>query len=1013
LSQASGYAACQDSEGFMWLGTQDGLNLFDGYRFTTFRHTTDSLHSISDNLINDVSLDKQGTLWVGTQHGISIKKKGEKHFEPLLWTKGWKVNYTFEAQDGYLWILTFTHGLFRFSPDLKERRQWFAEGEWREKLIDIAESPTGDLWIAARNGFLHWNPQRQDFQTFTIPQLLLNSKSDMTIRRIGMDNDGRLWVGGLDNGLFIVDFGSKNPQPDTIKKPNWTVKHYKNGLNQTNYPLAGNDITEIYRTSWGDMWIGTKSGLSIWRYALNRFDNYDHRDDDPLSISRNYIISVFEDRQKLMWVGVSGGGFCKYDPTRLRFSWLRRFANKENPKTDNMVYNIHETADRSLYFATQTDGLIRFQNDKYTAFKNDPLKPQSLLNNTCFGIANDENGKLWIATYGGLSSFDLKTEKFRAFTPSKDDSTSRLLSIHKLRNRSELLVGGTNGIFCFDLKTEKWLKNKTPQLTPATVARRIFEDSEGQIWLGTEGKGLVLYNIDSQTFTSFQMPTSPSCRAVIESANKQQLWVGTQGGLVLFDKKEKKAVKTWTTQEGLPNDVIYSLLLAKDNNLWIATNNGLTRMNTATGQMRTFTTQDGLQSNEFNTNSAFQSPHDGRLYFGGINGISTFFSEQLKPNAYKPPVKITNFQVFNRDFPFEECKTLELTNKQNFFTFHFVALNYSLTEKNEYAYQLVGIDKEWVNCGTQHSANYTNINAGDYTFRVKAANNDGLWSTNIAEIRLHIEPPYWQKVWFKLLLITAITSIVFLIYNNREKQAKLRETLLRRELELTQKEAESQQKEANFRQKLGQVEMAALRSQMNPHFIFNVLNSINDYMLNHDAQSASQYLTDFSKLIRLVLENSRSEKVTLSNELAALELYLKFEQLRFEDKLRFVIELDEHIDTQFTKIPPLLIQPYVENAIWHGLMHRPKGGKVTLRLKEVDENLLHIEIEDDGIGRAAAAELKSKSAMRKKSFGMTITSERIQLVNEIFKTNTQVSIQDLVNTEGEACGTKVIIEIPC
>jgi ligand-binding sensor domain-containing protein len=1013
LSQASGYAACQDSEGFMWLGTQDGLNLFDGYHFTTFRHTADSLHSISDNLINDVSLDKQGTLWVGTQHGISIKKKGGKYFEPLLWTKGWKVNYTYEAQDGYLWVLTFTHGLFRFSPDLKERRQWFAEGDWREKLIDIAESPTGDLWIAARNGFLHWSPQRQDFQTFTIPQLLFNGKSDMTIRRIGLDNDGSLWVGGLDNGLFIVDFKSKNPQFDTTKTPNWSVKQVKNSLNPINAPIAGNDITEIYRTSWGDMWIGTKSGLSIWRHALNRFDNYDHRDDDPLSISRNYIISVFEDRQKLMWVGVSGGGFCKYDPTRLRFSWLRRFANKENPKADNMVYNILETADKTLYFTTQTDGLIRFQNDRYKAFKNDPLKPESLLNNTCFGIANDGNGKLWIATYGGLSSFDVKTEKFWAFTPSKDDSTSRLLSIHKLKNRTELLVSGTNGVFRFDLKTEKWLKNKTPQPAPATIARRIFEDSEGQIWLGTEGKGLVLYDVDNQIFTSFQMPTSPSCRAIIESTDKQQLWVGTQGGLVLFDKKEKKVVKTWTTQEGLPNNVVYSLLLAKDGNLWIATNNGLTRMNTTDGQMRTFTTQDGLQSNEFNTNAAFQSPYDGRLYFGGINGISTFFSEQLIPNAYKPPVKITNFQVFNRDFPFEEGKTLELTNKQNFFTFHFVALNYSLTEKNEYAYQLVGVDNEWVNCGTQHSANYTNISAGDYTFRVKAANNDGLWSNKIAEIHLHIEPPYWQKFWFKLLLVTAISSIVFLIYLSREKQAKLRETLLRRELELTQKEAESQQKEANFRQKLGEVEMAALRSQMNPHFIFNVLNSINDYMLNHDAQSASQYLTDFSKLIRLVLENSRSEKVTLSNELAALELYMKFEQLRFEDKLRYAIEIDANIDTQFTKIPPLLIQPYIENAIWHGLMHRPKGGKVTLRLKEVDENLLHIEIEDDGIGRTAAAELKSKSAMRKKSFGMTITSERIQLVNEIFKTNTQVSIQDLINTEGEACGTKVVIEIPC
>lgn len=1011
LSQASGYAACQDSEGFMWLGTQDGINLFDGYRFTPFRHTADSLHSIPDNVINDIINDRQGNLWVGTQAGIAVKKKGQKHFEPLPWSQGWKINYIYQDQKNYIWILTFTHGLFRISPDGKERRQWFAEGEWREKLIDIAESPTGDLWIAARNGFFHWNPQLNDLQPFTINQILQNGKNDMTVRRIGMDANGRLWVGGLDNGLFIVDFKSKTPFKDSTITP--YIIHLKNNLTKAQQPLAGNDITEVYRTSTGDMWIGTKSGITVWRHDLDRFDSYDHRDDDPLSITRNYIISVYEDRQKLIWVGVSGGGFCKYDPTRLRFSWLRRFANKENPKADNMTYNIHETADKTIYFTTQTDGLIRLKGDKYTVFKNDPLNPQSLLNNTCFGIADDGNGKLWIATYGGLSSFDVKTEKFRAFTASKDAPTSRLLSIHKLKNRPELLVSGTLGIYRFDLKTEKWLNDKIPQPLPSTVARRIFEDSEGQIWLATEGKGLVLYDMDNEQFTPFKMPASQTCRAIIESSDKKMLWVGTQSGLILFDKKDKKVVKIWTTAEGLPNNVIYSLLLAQDNNLWIATNNGLTRMNIADGKMQTFTAQDGLQSNEFNTNAAFQSPYDGRLYFGGINGITAFYSEKLQPNAYLPPVHITGFKVFDRDFPFQPDKTLKLTYEQNFFTFDFAALNYSLSEKNQYEFQLVGIDKDWVKCGTRHFANYTNIGYGSYTFRVKATNNDGLPSDKIAEINIDIAPPFWATTWFRLLLISIITGIIAWIYHNRTRQIKLRETLLRRDLELTQIESEIKQKEATFRQKLAETEMTALRSQMNPHFIFNVLNSINDYMLNHNTTEASQYLTDFSKLIRLVLENSRSEKVTLANELAALELYMKFEQLRFEHKLRYTIELDPHIDTQFTKIPPLLIQPYVENAIWHGLMHRPTGGNVSIRIKEIQDNLLHIEIEDDGIGRAAAAELKSKSAMRKKSFGMTITSERIQLVNEIFKTNTQVSIQDLVNTEGGACGTKVVIEIPC
>jgi sensor histidine kinase YesM len=227
------------------------------------------------------------------------------------------------------------------------------------------------------------------------------------------------------------------------------------------------------------------------------------------------------------------------------------------------------------------------------------------------------------------------------------------------------------------------------------------------------------------------------------------------------------------------------------------------------------------------------------------------------------------------------------------------------------------------------------------------------------------------------------------------------------------KNQEIEEEKQRIQSKLAEAEIAALRSQMNPHFIFNSLSSINNFMLDNNSEQASFYLTKFARLIRLVLENSRTEKVLLANELYALELYLEMEGLRFKEKLKYVIQIDPSVSPDFLEIPPLLLQPYVENAIWHGLMHKKQGGTVTIAINQLEENLLHISISDDGIGRERAEELKSRSAMRQKSFGMQITSERLNAINTIFKTQTCITVEDLTDTEGAACGTKVNLTIPC
>ncbi len=275
-----------------------------------------------------------------------------------------------------------------------------------------------------------------------------------------------------------------------------------------------------------------------------------------------------------------------------------------------------------------------------------------------------------------------------------------------------------------------------------------------------------------------------------------------------------------------------------------------------------------------------------------------------------------------------------------------------------------------------------------------------------------IVPVYYETAWFRVLVVVLIGGGLYGIYRSRVSFKMVKAELRLEEATRQQKEARYNEEVAAYQLKLSETEMVALRSQMNPHFIFNCLNSIKLYTLQHEGDKASDYLTKFSRLIRLVLENSRSELVALQSELEALQLYIELEAMRFKQKLQFAIQVAPSIDQRYLCIPPLLLQPYVENAIWHGLMHKPEGGTVTVVVEQPQDNLLHIEIIDDGIGRERAAELKSKSAGRHKSFGMQVTADRIRMINQLYNIHTQTQVVDLVDSFGEPCGTKVMLDIP-
>jgi LytS/YehU family sensor histidine kinase len=399
--------------------------------------------------------------------------------------------------------------------------------------------------------------------------------------------------------------------------------------------------------------------------------------------------------------------------------------------------------------------------------------------------------------------------------------------------------------------------------------------------------------------------------------------------------------------------------------------------------------------------------NQGELLISGITNLYQLPITSLYQRELIAPLNLTNIIVSGKELAeinnVNTLDTLVLNYNQNQLSFEFAALSFLPHEANTYACMLQGLDTSWQQLGSNNSITYANLNHGKYVFKVKTANRYDIWSEE-KKLYIEIKPAFWQTVWFKTLIALIIASTIYWLFRNHLYRLNLKNQLEKEKLV-------QQKREAEFQKKLGDLTLSALRSQINPHFIFNCLNSIKLYTTQHDVDAATEYLTKFSKLIRQVLNNCKNERILLSEELEVLQLYIEMEAMRFKDKLQYSIIVEDYVEADYIEVPPLLLQPYVENAIWHGLMNKEEGGHLNIAIKMENNNTLIISIKDDGIGRAKAAELKSQSHQQHKSFGMSITSERLALIKELYNTETTITISDLTDGKNIPAGTLVIIQI--
>ncbi|HEY4653698.1 MAG TPA: two-component regulator propeller domain-containing protein [Cyclobacteriaceae bacterium] len=996
LSQGSVYCVLQDRKGFLWFGTQDGLNKYDGYEFTVYRHNKYDTSSLSDNCINAIHEDRSGNLWIGTlSGGLNRLDRLTNEFTSYQALENNSASLSsntisciFQDRSGKIWVgtddgLNLMEGenFVRFYHDPVKPSSISGNS-----ITCIYEDSQANLWVGTTSGLNRYDPGTQTFRRYALHQNGDHGKHSH-ISSIYEDERGNLFVGTHGEGLFLRTSSADLNAPPDIRQVRFAG-------------IEINEVSSVLSDPEGNIWIGfQEEGLVCWN---PRTDARVHIRANPVqssSLSNDRVSALFFDKFGNLWVGTLNG-INKLNLSNRKFN---AYQNRPGIQGDirNSIFAIAKDEEGNIWTGTRGGLFVLTKKQEVKEYRHRPGTSARRVD-AIRSIYSERSGRLWIGTEKGtLETVNTVTGTFRAMAI---DPRWRENPVYEIRqDASDMLWLGTlEGLYSVDpasgrIRHYDW-QNTIQAGTRRREIRSIEIDHAGNLWIGTRGAGLLYFDRNKEAFVSylnnpsdsFSISSNVIASIYIDKA-MNRIWIGTASGFNKFIPEEKKFY-SYTERDGLPNDVVYGVLPDDDGFLWLSTNNGIVKFDPESETFRTYDASDGLQGSEFNAGAYYKS-RDGELFFGGINGYNSFYPREVTDNAQLPEIVLTGFKVFNEDINLptspEYTDSINLTYKDDVFSLEFSALHLTAPEKNRYAYMLEGFDQDWV-FTQRRFATYTNLDPGRYTFRVRATNNDGIWNEAGLSVIIFIKPPFWQTWWFYVMATLMAGSLIGAVYRFRVGQIRREEKL-----------------KTEFNKKLAEVEMTALRAQMNPHFLFNCLNSINRFIVRSDAETASNYLTKFSRLIRLILQNSKAPTITLKSELEALRLYIEMEEMRFESRFDYTIKVDERVESEFVEVPPLLLQPYVENAIWHGLMHKESRGRLTVEITR-DDGWLRCVVEDNGIGRQKAQQLKSKSATRDKSMGMKITTDRLNL----YQKQTKVQVIDLMDSNGNPAGTRVVLGFP-
>ena len=995
----------QDKDGFIWISTVNGLTRFDGRNCRNFTRQAGNPRSLSHRVVRSVHTAKNGVLWVGTQLGLNRYDPATQTFQRFLFDKwGNKDSRHFrtitETPDGQLWCGTKA-GVVQFDPATEKANlihiptdsaSQSGANNIRALLVD---GPT--LWVGTQAGLYAYTWRTKQFRAFRHQPK--NSRS--------LPND---YVGALARNTRTGEL--------IIGTQGGTVALLASGANEFRLlPLraATQTVASLLYTTTGDLWVGYGTGgLHHYNPATNSFTTYVSDEANPRSLGCNCIKGLYEDRNGIVWIVTDDVGINWFNPTVEKFHLVYdeigyKPATSQGLDADELSVDEND----NLWVATR-EGLLQIAANRqiHQLYRHNPANPNSLGRDLLYSVLADKQGFVWAGGEGGLSRFNQATKQFDQIPCVRmgEDARSQqrnfvagdqVFSIQQGRD-GQIFFGTNEKLTIYDPRTglfsNQYNEERIRKL-PGKNYNHLHLDRHGNLWTGGLGP---VYKISSDLRLLAQYvhqednPNTLPDEGVTGFAEDKQryIWMATDNGLARLDQRTG-TIKTFTTRDGLPcNDI--AAVLVVDDTLWVSTSQGLACTHTQRVRFTAFDADDGVIPLEFESDAIVRDS-TGRIYFGAGRGLVSVKPRAMRLNRVAPPLFLTSFRVKEQEFLLGQAANpppIQLDYTQNGFTFDMAALNYDNPAGNQFAYRLEGFEERWNQAGNQPFASYTNVPPGDYVLVVIGSNNDGVWNREGYRLGVRITPPFWQTWWFRVGLFAALMGLTIWIARWREHR------LVQEQLE-----------KSDFRERIAASEMKALRAQMNPHFLYNSLNAIRLFVLQNDSDNADKYLVKFSRLMRLILENSRQEWVTLADELEQLTLYLELEQLRFDNKFDFVVEADPNIHKKKVSIPPMIIQPYIENSILHGIAHRKTPGHIRVLIKPLN-NGLQCTIDDDGVGRQKAGALKSQTVSSHKSMGLRVTQERLQLISQQSEQSGGVQVIDKTDESNQPTGTTVVIQLP-
>jgi PAS domain S-box-containing protein len=788
----------QDREGFLWFATPNGLSRYDGYDFKTFRNDPLDPRSISTDILSTLLVDRQGTLWVGTWNGgVNVFDRTTERFthyvhnpdDPHSLSNDY-ISCILEDTRGRIWIGT-NGGLNGFDPEsggfIRYRHDPNDPRSVSDDMVSsIAEDASGQLWVGTTVGGLNrFDPSRGAFVGYVHDPKNPGSLVNDNIGVLAFDGTGCLWIGtraGLDrfdpvSGRF--------------------THHRRDPANPAS--LRSDGITTLHADADGNIWIGTEVGMHVLDARTHALTFVPPDPADPNAFHGTWVTSIFADRSGALWIATTNAGVNQLDRAAAKFESYTRDPDDPGSLSGSSIWSILRDRSGTLWVASVGGGLNALDRTtgSFRHYRNDPANPLSLSSDSIFAMVEDSSGALWIGTIKGLNRFDRKSGRFTRYLHDPTNPASlgeNWVSGLFMDSGGRLWVGTIGkGMDLFDPLTNGFRHYRADPDNPNSLSDNsvvsFAEDTAGHLWIGTISGGLNRFDPATGTFLRYRHDPSDPDSLINDNVGQiyadpsGMLWLATSAGLERFDPRTETFTH-YGEQQGLASKALSSIVGDAQGNLWVGmAGGGLARLDPRGGTFRNYDRSDGLISGDFLPRAAYRD-HDGKLFFGVIDGMNAFYPERLRDNPHVPVVALTGFLVLNKAVPIggkdsplqraiNETDSITLSHAQSVFSFEFAALSYRAPWKNRYSYKLEGFDKDWNDVdSSRRFATYTNLGQGTYTFRVKAANNDGVWNEAGKTVRIVITPPWWKSWWFFTLAAACVLGVGLSFYRSKSAQVR-------------------------------------------------------------------------------------------------------------------------------------------------------------------------------------------------------------------------------------------------